>query len=49
MSIWREIEKEYLSLSEDKKEIEILYKSDIIGNYYLTIKVKDVLELLNTG
>lgn len=47
MSIWVDIPKDDITLSDDKKEIHILYKSDLQGNYYVSILVKDILEAIN--
>ena len=46
MSVWRQINKEYIELSDDKETIEILIDSDSFGNNYVEIKVSDLLEII---
>lgn len=44
MSIWYEVKnKEDVSISEDGKTVEILFKSDNQGNYYVDVPI-DFLE-----
>ena len=50
MSIWYDIEnKEDIDLSEDKADVHILYKSDNMGNYYVSIPAKFLRELLGVA
>jgi len=46
MSNWIEINKQDIELSDDKEEIEIMLEPDEFGNNYITVKVKDIKELL---
>ena len=46
VSVWRQINKEYIELSDDKETIEILIDNNDAGNNYLEIKVSDLLEII---
>lgn len=46
MSEWINVEKENISLSEDKTEIEVYFESDDFGARYINLKVKDLKPLL---
>ena len=47
MSVWQDIkDKTDIDLSEDRKEIHILYKSDNTGKYYVSVPVEFIRELI---
>ena len=47
MSIWYEIKNKVdVELSDDKKSIEILYKNDNQGNYYVDVPIEFIKEIL---
>ena len=46
MSVWYDVEKENIDFSENHEEIHILFDSDNYGNNYVSIKTKDIMELL---
>jgi hypothetical protein len=47
MSYWYEIKKqEDVELSDDKKNIEILFNSDSFGNYYVEVPIEFVLNVI---
>lgn len=46
MSEWIDIKKENISLSDDKKEIEVYFESDDFGARYINLKVEDLKSLL---
>jgi hypothetical protein len=46
MSNWIEPKKEDIDLSDDKKEIHIYLFNDDFGANYVSIKVKDIIDLL---
>jgi len=46
MSNWIEAKKESLSLSEDKKELHIYIDDDYSGAVYVSVQIKQILELL---
>lgn len=49
MSKWFEPEKEEISLSYDGEEIHALIDSDSEGNIWVSLKVKDIIELLKNN
>ena len=46
MSYWIDIQENDISLSENKEEIHIWYKSDCNGNCYISVKTKDMLDFI---
>ena len=48
MSFWYEIKDNNIELSDDGKTIEVLYKSDDFGNYYLELSVEHIKKLLES-
>jgi hypothetical protein len=46
MSFWTDVKKEDIDMSDDGKEIHILYKFDDQGNYYISVKTEDIKKML---
>jgi hypothetical protein len=46
MSYWYEPKKEDMDITEDGKEVHIVIDSDDSGNIYVSLKVKDLKDLL---
>lgn len=46
MSYWYEVKKEDIDITEDGQEIHIYLGSDESGNIYVSLKSKDIKELL---
>lgn len=44
MSNWIEIKKDDIDIDYDGEELNILYSHDNIGNNYVTVKIKDILD-----
>ena len=50
MSVWHEIKNsEDVELSEDGSSIEILYRSDKSGNYYVDVPVEFLMDKIKRG
>jgi len=47
MSKWQEIEDWELSLSDDGEELHINYGANKDGNKYLSVKIDDILTLID--
>ena len=48
MSKWYEAKLENITVSEDKKELEIWFDSDYEGNNYLSVKIEDIQQVLGS-
>jgi len=46
MSHWINIEKKDIEISTDDEDIDIWYKRDYNGNCYISVKVKDIIDIL---
>ena len=47
MSTWYEVKnKDDISISDDGKELEVLFKNDKWGNHYIEIPIEFIKELL---
>jgi len=47
MSHWYNVPKEDMSLSDEKDELHLWLYSDKLGSIYASVKVEDVLSLIN--